>query len=36
MGLMYSHVDNKREDGEMENIRERVSDLREMERAGTL
>jgi Uncharacterized protein related to deoxyribodipyrimidine photolyase len=36
MGLMYSHVDNKREDGDMKEIRERVSDLREMERAGTL
>ena len=36
MGLMYSHVDNKQESGEMDDIRERVSDLREMAADGTL
>ncbi len=28
MGLMYSHVDSKRESGDLEAIRERVVDLR--------
>lgn len=28
MGLMYSHVDNKRESGEMDTIRDRVAELR--------
>ena len=36
MGLMYSHVDNKRESGDLEAIRDRVADLREMARAGDL
>jgi deoxyribodipyrimidine photolyase-related protein len=36
MGLMYGHVDDKRESGEMPEIRERVEDLREMEAAGEL
>ena len=36
MGLMYSHVDNKQESGEMEAIRERVDELREMAAAGEL
>jgi deoxyribodipyrimidine photolyase-related protein len=30
MGLMYSHVDDKQESAEMDSIRERVADLREM------
>ena len=36
MGLMYSHVDDKRSSGEMEAIRERVADLREMAADGEL
>jgi deoxyribodipyrimidine photolyase-related protein len=36
MGLMYSHVDDKRESGEMDAIRERVADLREMAAEGDL
>jgi deoxyribodipyrimidine photolyase-related protein len=33
---MYSHVDDKRESGEMEEINERVDDLRQMESDGSL
>jgi len=36
MGLMYSHVDDKQESGEMVEIRERVDELREMAAAGEL
>jgi len=36
MGLMYSHVDNKREDGELAEIRDRVEDLRGMAESGEL
>ena len=36
MGLMYGHVDDKRESDEMTAIRERVDDLREMAAAGEL
>jgi hypothetical protein len=36
MGLMYSHVDNKQESGDMDEIRARVEDLREKERYGEL
>ena len=36
MGLMYSHVDNKQESGEMAAIRERVAELREMAATGDL
>ena len=36
MGLMYSHVDTKQESGDMEAIRERVDDLRQMAAAGDL
>jgi deoxyribodipyrimidine photolyase-related protein len=36
MGLMYSHVDDKQDSGEMEEIRERVEDIREMETEGSL
>jgi deoxyribodipyrimidine photolyase-related protein len=36
MGLMYSHVDDKQESGEMAEIRERVDELREMAAAGDL
>ncbi len=36
MGLMYSHVDDKRESGEMEEINERVDDLRQIESEGSL
>ncbi len=36
MGLMYSHVDDKQESGDMEEIRARVEDLREKERYGEL
>jgi len=36
MGLMYSHVDNKRESGDLEAIRERVADLRELAADGEL
>ena len=36
MGLMYSHVDNKQESGDMAEIRERVDELREMAADGTL
>ena len=36
MGLMYSHVDNKQESGDMAEIKERVEDLREMAAAGEL
>ncbi|MXR53146.1 cryptochrome/photolyase family protein [Halovenus sp. WSH3] len=36
MGLMYSHVDDKRESGDLAAIRERVDDLREMADAGEL
>jgi deoxyribodipyrimidine photolyase-related protein len=36
MGLMYSHVDDKRESDEMTAIRERVDELREMEATGEL
>ncbi len=36
MGLMYSHVDRKREAGELEAIRERVARLRELEAEGRL
>jgi deoxyribodipyrimidine photolyase-related protein len=36
MSLMYGHVDDKRESGEMDAIRERVADLRRREAAGEL
>jgi deoxyribodipyrimidine photolyase-related protein len=36
MSLMYGHVDDKRDSGEMAAIRERVADLREMAAAGDL
>jgi len=36
MSLMYSHVDDKRESGEMGEIHERVEELREMEADGSL
>lgn len=36
MGLMYSHVDNKQDSGDMEEIKERVEELREMEENGEL
>lgn len=36
MSLMYSHVDTKRDGDEMEAIRDRVADLREMAAAGDL
>lgn len=36
MGLMYSHVDNKRESGHMDEINERVQDIREMEENNEL
>jgi deoxyribodipyrimidine photolyase-related protein len=36
MGLMYSHVDSKRESGEMDAIRERVDTLREQATDGDL
>jgi deoxyribodipyrimidine photolyase-related protein len=36
MGLMYSHVDDKRESGEIAAVRERVAELREMAAAGDL
>jgi deoxyribodipyrimidine photolyase-related protein len=36
MGLMYGHVDDKREDGELDEIRDRVDSLRAMERADEL
>jgi deoxyribodipyrimidine photolyase-related protein len=36
MGLMYGHVDDKREAGAMAEIRERVTELREMAAAGEL
>jgi len=36
MGLMYSHVDDKQGSGEMEAVRGRVADLREMAAAGDL
>jgi deoxyribodipyrimidine photolyase-related protein len=36
MGLMYGHVDDKRDSGEMEAIRERVATLRENAADGTL
>jgi hypothetical protein len=36
MGLMYSHVDNKQDSGDMEAIRERVGELREMAENGRL
>ncbi len=36
MGLMYSHVDNKQESGELAAIRERVADLRDRAADGTL
>ena len=36
MGLMYGHVDDKRESGAMDDIRERVADLRGMASAGEL
>jgi deoxyribodipyrimidine photolyase-related protein len=36
MGLMYSHVDDKRESGTMAEIRERVVELREMAADGEL
>jgi deoxyribodipyrimidine photolyase-related protein len=36
MGLMYSHVDNKQESGDMDDIRDRVTDLREMAADGDL
>ncbi len=36
MGLMYSHVDDKQESGEIVELRERVADLREMAAKGDL
>jgi deoxyribodipyrimidine photolyase-related protein len=36
MGLMYSHVDDKRESGAMDGIRDRVRDLRESAADGDL
>ncbi len=36
MGLMYSHVDRKRESGDLETIRERVEELRSLAAAGEL
>ncbi|MES3517843.1 MAG: cryptochrome/photolyase family protein [Natronomonas sp.] len=36
MGLMYGHVDDKRESGAMTEIKARVEELREMEQDGTL
>ncbi len=36
MALMYGHVDDKRESGAIEEIQERVADLREMAAAGDL
>jgi len=36
MGLMYGHVDSKQESDEMDEIRERVGDLRRMEQDGIL
>ncbi len=36
MGLMYSHVDRKRESGDLEAIEERVDDLRTMAESGDL
>jgi deoxyribodipyrimidine photolyase-related protein len=36
MSLMYSHVDDKRESGDMSAIRERVADLREQAAQGEL
>ena len=36
MGLMYGHVDRKRDSGAMEELAERVGELREMEAEGTL
>ncbi len=36
MSLMYSHVDDKRDRGDMAAIRERVDDLRELAAAGEL
>lgn len=36
MGLMYSHVDTKQENGDMDEIRERVNELRQMEVNGNL
>ena len=36
MGLMYSHVDDKRESGAMAEVRERVADLRELAEDGEL
>jgi len=36
MGLMYSHVDDKRDSGDLEAIRDRVDDLREMAADGAL
>ena len=36
MGLMYSHVDSKQESGEMDEIKERVEDLRRTQSHGEL
>jgi deoxyribodipyrimidine photolyase-related protein len=36
MGLMYGHVDDKRESGAMEGIRDRAEDLREQAASGDL
>jgi deoxyribodipyrimidine photolyase-related protein len=36
MGLVYGHLDDKREDDELEAIRERAEDVREMARQGEL
>jgi deoxyribodipyrimidine photolyase-related protein len=36
MGLVYSHVDSKRERGDLEAIRDRASEVREMGAEGTL
>jgi deoxyribodipyrimidine photolyase-related protein len=36
MGLVYSHVDDKREAGDMEAIRDRAEEVRELARRGNL
>lgn len=36
MGLMYSHVDNKRDSGDMDEIKERVREIREMKENNEL
>jgi deoxyribodipyrimidine photolyase-related protein len=36
MGLVYSHLDDKREAGDLAGIRDRASEVREMAREGDL